>query len=183
MKKWLILTAAGAAVLLVAGLLFLRGRPEDPRPPVRACEVLTEQAARSLLGEVSRSNDDNDGLSTQCQYLTDPAGGSINLTAQRHRATEKADAVQRARREVRRQGERGTSYPGLGDEAYLLAFEVPSSPSSSPGTGGSSSMTTLTTRVGDLRVTASFSGGAAPEQALAAVDRLTRDYLARTDRD
>lgn len=182
MKKWLILTAAGAAVLLVAGLLLFRSRSEDPRPPVRACEVLTEQAARSLLGEVSRSNDDNDGLSTQCQYLTDPVGGSINLTAQRHRATGKASAVQRARRDVqRRQEGRSTSYPGLGDEAYLLALEIPSSPSAGPGEGDS--MTTLTTRVRDLRVTASFSGRATPEQALAAVDRLTRDYLARIDRD
>jgi hypothetical protein len=182
MKKWLILTAAGAAVLLAAGLLFFKSRSEDPRPLVRACDVLTEETARSLLGEVSRGNDDNDELSTRCQYLTDPAGGSIDLSAQRHRATEKADAVQRARRDVRSQGERGTSYPGLGDEAYLLSFEIPSSVSPS-GPAASGSMTTLTTRVRDLRVTASFNGEAAPEQALAAVDRLTRDYLARTDRD
>jgi len=176
-RRVLIFVAAGVAAVLVVAFLLLRGnRSEEPPAAVRACDVLTAQAAESLLGTVSRSADAADGGLTRCQYVSESTGGSVDLTAQRFQAAEGVSAVRRAEEDIRRLHEgRSTSYPGLGDEAYLLAVEGAPGPSGRP-TGGA---TTLSARVEDLRVTVFLNGVSDPEQARETAERLIRDYLAR----
>lgn len=177
-RRVLIFVAAGVAAVLVVAFLLLRGGgSEEPPPAARACDVLTEQAAESLLGAVSRSADVADGGLTRCQYVSESTGGSVDLTAQRFQEADGTSAVRRAEEDIRRLHEgRSTSYPGLGDEAYLLSVEGVPDPSGRQ-VGGA---TTLSTRVGDLRVTVFLNGVSDPERARESAERLIRDYLART---
>ncbi len=177
-RRVLIFAAAGlAAVLVVAAAFFLLrddGGGEDPS--ARACAVLTEQTARSLLGEASRGTDSADGTLTRCQYLSEATGGSVDLTAQRYLPAEGQSGVELAQQSIRGLHEgRSTAYPGLGEEAYLLSVEGPVSPTGE----ASANATTLSARVKDLRVTVFLNGGTDPEQAREAAEKLIRDYLKR----
>ncbi|WP_106399132.1 hypothetical protein [Actinocorallia populi] len=176
----LIFVAVGLAAVLVAAFLLLRDDPsEENTSLVRACDVLTEQTAGSLLGEVSRGTDAGDGSNTRCQYLSESTGGSIDLAAQLYRASADGSAVQQAQQDMLQLHEgRSTSYPGLGDEAYLLSVEGPKDPSGRPSAGA----TTLSARAKDLRVTVFLNGGTDPEQSRTAAEKLIRDYLARSGR-
>lgn len=179
-RRVLIFVAVGLAAVLIAAFLLLRDRSEETPPLARACDVLTEQTARSLLGEVSRGTDASDGSTTRCQYVSGSTGGSIDLMAERYAAVGDESGVQLARQDLRRLHEgRSTSYPGLGDEAYLLAVQSPGKPSGQAAGGA----TTLSARVKDLRVTVFLNGGTDPEQARKTAEKLVRDYLSRTGGD
>ena len=177
-RRVLIFAAVGlAAVLVVAAAFFLlRDDGGGKDPSARACDVLTEQTAKSLLGEVSRGTDSDDGAITRCQYLSESTGGSVDLTAQRYRAAEGRSAVELAQEGIRGLHEgRSTAYPGLGEEAYLLSVEGPGGPSGQPG----ETATTLSARVKDLRVTVFLNGAPDAERARTAAEKLIRDYLER----
>ena len=178
-RRVLIFAAAGlAAVLVVAAAFFLlRDDGGGKDPSARACDVLTEQSAKSLLGgEVSRGTDSDDGAITRCQYLSESTGGSVDLTAQRYRAAEGRSAVELAQEGIRGLHEgRSTAYPGLGEEAYLLSVEGPGGPSGQPG----ETATTLSAREKDLRVTVFLNGAPDAERAREAAEKLIRDYLER----
>ncbi|ROO88994.1 hypothetical protein EDD29_6681 [Actinocorallia herbida] len=173
MRRGLVVTGVGLAAALAAGV---GAHWFEGVPLVRACEVLTGDFAAGVLGPSVLSNDDMGRRSTECQYMSTPAGGSVNLQAERFKKTKKESGTERARRNALRH--HGKPYPGLGREAYLAIFRLPAPPGTDPElrTG----MGQLVIIVDDVVVRAGV-GGRSVKDIRAASDHLARAYLDRLD--
>ncbi|GAB2866372.1 hypothetical protein GCM10022221_78570 [Actinocorallia aurea] len=166
-------TGIGLAAVVAAGV---GAHWFEGVPLVRACEVLTGDFAAHVLGPSVLSNDAMTGRSTQCQYMSTPAGGSVNLKVQRFKETKRESGAERARRNALKR--HGKPYPGLGREAYLQVFRLPSSPGPDPElrTG----MGQLVIIVDDVVVKVGV-GGRPVKEIREASGTLARAYLDRLD--
>jgi len=180
-----ILLIGGVCVALV-GLGVVAGLRWSDRGIVlaRACGVLTAEFAAEVIGPSTRSNDDISERVTQCQYLSTPVGLSVNLSAERYKATKKETGAERARRLGLKH--RGGPFPGLGEEAYFSHLRVPIPPAVagtvSPAADGNGEvvMGRLLVLVEDVIVTVSVGGRSLPEVRESS-GRLARAYLTRLD--
>jgi hypothetical protein len=174
MKKLLVL--GGAGVLAAALTVVLYPRDTKPGALVRACDVLTRETAESLIGPNSRSNDDNAEFGTQCQYLSNPMGRSVNLSAQRVPARGKADGETRARRSIRSLPGDPAPVTGIGDEAYVHAFSQQGRKSPIPSLG---TQVDITVRAGDVLINVAVWNWEGIGETQAAATALARRYLAK----
>ncbi|MDX6739470.1 hypothetical protein [Actinocorallia sp. A-T 12471] len=171
MRRGLVVTGVGIVAVLAGGAGV---RWFDGVPLVRACEVLTGDFAAQVLGGPVLSNDDMGPRSTECQYMSTPAGGSVTLEARRYKATARESAPERARRLGLRH--RGKPYPGLGEEAYLSIYQIPHSPTTVPSPQTAMGQLVIVVDNVIIRVGA---GGLPTPQIRTTTEKLARAYLSR----
>jgi hypothetical protein len=169
MRKLLVLGGAGVVAAALTAVLY--PRDAEPVALVRACDVLTKETAEALIGPNSHSNDDNAELFTQCQYLSEPVGGSVNLSVQRIPARGRASGETRARRTIRRIHRNPAPVAGIGDEAYVHAYPQSSGPVLGPPL-------VVTVRAGEILIHVALRNGEGSGDEQAAATALARRYLA-----